>query len=74
MVVLSVRLLRLTWLMSSPRLAARRCRAAEGWGVVVPMPTSLYSLMWPPDCLTKPYTIDRPRPVPSPSGLVVKKG
>ena len=28
----------------------------------------------PPDCLAKPNTIDRPSPVPSPTGLVEKKG
>ncbi len=29
---------------------------------------------WPPDCRTKPYTIERPSPVPAPVGLVVKNG
>jgi hypothetical protein len=28
----------------------------------------------PPHCWTKPVTIDRPRPVPLPASLVVKKG
>src|SRR5207249_8964923 len=30
--------------------------------------------MPPPCCLTRPYTVDSPRPVPFPAGLVVKKG
>ena len=30
--------------------------------------------MCPPDCFMKPKTIERPRPVPLPSTLVVKKG
>src|SRR5271170_2688327 len=30
--------------------------------------------MWPPLCLTIPKTVDRPRPVPLPGCLVVKKG
>ena len=41
---------------------------------VVPRPTWLSMRICPPDCLTKPYTIDRPSPVPRPSGLVVKNG
>ncbi len=41
---------------------------------VVPTPTSLSIFTWPPDCLTKPYTIDSPSPLPLPSGLVEKKG
>ena len=28
----------------------------------------------PFDCLAKPYTIDRPSPVPRPTSLVVKNG
>src|SRR5690242_10918400 len=30
--------------------------------------------MLPPLCLTMPYTVDRPRPVPLPGSLVVKNG
>ena len=30
--------------------------------------------MFPPDCLTNPYTMLRPSPVPEPVGLVVKNG
>ena len=30
--------------------------------------------MWPPLCLTMPYTVARPRPVPWPTPLVVKNG
>src|SRR5680860_735170 len=30
--------------------------------------------MFPPDCFTIPYTVERPNPVPLPSFLVVKKG
>ena len=41
---------------------------------MVPRPGSLEILTWPPDCLTKPYTIDSPSPVPLPSGLVEKNG
>ena len=41
---------------------------------VVPTPTSLSTMMSPPLCFTTPYTVARPRPVPLPSSLVVKKG
>ena len=41
---------------------------------VVPRPTSELMLMWPSDCLTKPNTWLRPRPVPLPTALVVKNG
>ena len=30
--------------------------------------------MCPPDCFTIPKTVERPSPVPTPLGLVVKKG
>ena len=30
--------------------------------------------MKPPDCLTMPNTVERPRPVPLPTSLVVKNG
>src|SRR5713226_6411872 len=41
---------------------------------VVPWPGSLYTQIHPPLCLTIPYTVASPRPVPLPAGLVVKKG
>ena len=41
---------------------------------VVPWPGVLSMRNWPPDWRTKPYTIDSPRPVPWPTGLVVKNG
>src|SRR5512144_1103076 len=31
-------------------------------------------LRWPPDCLTNPYTMLRPRPLPLPACFVVKNG
>ena len=41
---------------------------------VVPQPGSLLTSTAPAFCLTMPYTVARPRPVPCPTGLVVKKG
>ncbi len=40
----------------------------------MPLSGSLYTVMWPPDCLMKPNTMERPRPVPLPCSLVVKNG
>jgi hypothetical protein len=40
----------------------------------VPRPGALSTVTCPPLCATMPYTIDRPRPVPCPAGLVVKNG
>ena len=40
----------------------------------VPWPGVLRMRMLPPDWRTNPYTIDRPRPLPLPKALVVKKG
>ena len=40
----------------------------------VPAPSSLSTQMYPPLCLTMPYTIESPSPVPCPGGLVVKNG
>ena len=51
-----------------------RCRSRQIQRNVVPLPTSLEALIWPPDCLMKPYTMLKPRPVPCPGALVVKKG
>ena len=42
--------------------------------IVVPLPAPLSSVTAPLDCLAKPYTVARPRPVPRPASLVVKKG
>src|SRR3954471_21318378 len=42
--------------------------------ICVPFPGLLSIVMPPPLCSTKPFTIDRPRPVPWPTGLVVKNG
>ena len=41
---------------------------------VVPLPTWLVSWRRPPSCTTSPSTIDKPRPVPFPTGLVEKNG
>jgi hypothetical protein len=41
---------------------------------VVPRPTALSIARYPPACLTMPYTVARPSPVPSPGSFVVKKG
>src|SRR5688500_9961109 len=41
---------------------------------VVPTPGSLCAHTYPFDCFTMPYTVARPRPVPWPTGLVVKNG
>src|SRR4029077_2347355 len=41
---------------------------------VVPFPTSLSTRIFPPCRSTMPRLTDRPRPVPSPSPFVVKKG
>ena len=41
---------------------------------VVPVPTWLSTMMRPPCRSTMPWTIDRPRPDPSPTSLVVKNG
>ena len=38
------------------------------------LPGSLSTWMWPPLCLTMPYTVARPSPVPLPGSLVVKNG
>ncbi len=54
--------------ISSPMLRGNRM------STVVPSPSVLDTEICPPDCLTKPNTIDSPRPVPCPSGLVVKNG
>ena len=40
----------------------------------MPCPTSLCTVMCPPDCFTIPYTVDRPSPVPFPRSFVVKNG
>ena len=41
---------------------------------VVPRPNSLYTQIFPPLCVTIPWTVDKPSPVPFPTPLVVKKG
>ena len=41
---------------------------------VVPCPGLLRMVAVPPDCLAKPYTWLKPRPVPLPTPLVVKNG
>ena len=48
--------------------------AGKNMRTVVPWPGSDETVAVPPDCRAKPYTIDRPRPVPLPSSFVVKKG
>jgi len=40
----------------------------------VPVPWLLCTVMHPPCCATMPSTTDKPRPVPTPTGFVVKKG
>ncbi len=39
-----------------------------------PRPGSLSTSMKPPLCLTMPYTVASPSPVPFPTSLVVKNG
>ncbi len=41
---------------------------------VAPSPTVLSTVTSPPDCLAKPNTWLRPRPVPWPTPFVVKNG
>src|ERR1700733_5263138 len=41
---------------------------------VEPWPKTLVTLISPPDCLAKPNAWLRPKPVPLPTSLVVKKG
>ena len=41
---------------------------------VVPRAGALSTQTYPPLCFTIPYTVERPRPVPCPSPLVVKNG
>ena len=41
---------------------------------MVPLPTTLSTAICPPDCVTMPYAVDKPRPVPLPATLVVKNG
>ncbi len=41
---------------------------------MVPWPTVLSTEICPPIPVTMPWQMDRPSPVPTPSGLVVKKG
>ena len=41
---------------------------------VVPLPDVLESCSAPPSCTASPCTIDRPRPVPLPSGFDEKNG
>jgi len=48
--------------------------AADKRLTVVPAPGTLSILAVPPLWVAKPYTWLRPSPVPSPTGLVVKKG
>ncbi len=41
---------------------------------MVPSPTALSQKMYPSFCLTIPYTVANPNPVPLPRSLVVKNG
>ena len=59
--------------------SSARFSAASSWRgrysvTVVPAPGALRSVTAPWLCLAKPYTVLRPRPVPRPASLVVKKG
>ena len=65
-------------LVAAPRRAGMRggrhadARRSSGRGRSAPScprPTSLSMRTWPPDCLTNPYTIDRPSPEPLPAVL-----
>src|SRR5439155_14004438 len=51
-----------------PELSGRKTRKQ------LPLPGSLETSSRPPCPVTMPWVIDRPRPVPSPTALVVKKG
>ena len=61
-------------LAARPAFAEADFTAGRKSFTVVPRPTSLEILAWPPDCLAKPKTMLSPRPVPFPTSLVVKKG
>src|SRR6185312_7206115 len=59
----------------------RRCHtlaiSGSAWKQMVtevPTSTSLSIQTYPPLCLMIPYTVDRPSPLPLPTGLVVKNG
>src|SRR5664279_5963885 len=52
----------------------RGCRIGIVIEKVVPLPGSLDTSMCPPCLRMMPWVIDKPRPVPVPTGLVVKKG
>ena len=41
---------------------------------LVPLPSVDCTYKYPPVCLTIPYTVDNPKPVPAPISLVEKNG
>src|SRR5688500_19790047 len=54
--------------------SAGACMAGRQTVNVEPAPGALVTATRPPLCVTMPYTVDRPRPVPLPGPLVVKNG
>ncbi len=67
---------RLTLCVAGARLSASGAAVATGSTrlAVVPLPTVLDNCSAPPSCTASPCTIDRPRPVPLPSGFDEKNG
>jgi hypothetical protein len=51
-----------------------RCARGKITVKVVPSPTLLSARIVPPSAVTMPWQMDSPRPVPTPTGLVVKNG
>ncbi len=58
----------------SARLRAASTLRGRNTLKAVPLPGSLSTSIHPWCCLTMPYTVARPRPVPFPTSLVVKNG
>ena len=66
-----------TWGRDGARSArGRACSDTDGRNTVNVEPPSRTdsTVMWPPVCLTMPYTVASPSPVPRPLSLVVKNG
>lgn len=65
-------LLQQSWGQPPRRSRLRHC--GEPARNVEPCPRALSTSIQPPDWMTTPNTVERPRPVPLPSSLVAKKG
>jgi hypothetical protein len=68
--VLPARVLRWSW----PQLSAEDASRGNSITNLVPRPSSDSTEMRPPCLSTMPWEIESPRPVPFPTGFVVKKG